>query len=49
MSSSNKKNNVADKVKNTAREELYNAKELARTGVMSGTYLYPIKVSRIPM
>ncbi|SMY29732.1 unnamed protein product [Zymoseptoria tritici ST99CH_1A5] len=43
MSSSNRKNNVAETVKKTAREELNNATEIARSGVMSGTYLYPIK------
>jgi hypothetical protein len=48
MSSSNQPNNVADRVKKTAREELINAKDLARSGVVSGTYLYPIKASDYP-
>lgn len=37
---------MADKVKETAKEEALRVRQLAEDGVKSGAYVYPIKVSR---
>lgn len=36
---------VAEKAKETAKEELENFQRIAKDGVRSGAYIYPFKVS----
>lgn len=34
---------MADRIKQTAQEELLAARDIAKAGVVSGSYVYPIK------